>query len=273
MMMMRPGLAALVLLVFILALVWTQQRRLVYFPFAAVPAPETVGLSGVTAVSFPTADGLTLNGWFVSQPAAPQFTTIVFNGNAGNRALRAPLARALARANIAVLLFDYRGFGGNAGSPTETGLKTDARAARQYVVSRSDVDDRRLVYFGESLGSAVAAELAVEHPPAALILRSPFTSMTDVGRVHYPLLPVRWLLRDRYDTIGRIARVRAPILIIGGDRDSIVPLAQTRRLFEAAREPKALLVIDGADHNDESLLAGPELIAGVLRFLRGLGGA
>ena len=271
--MMRPGLAALLLLVSILALIWTQQRRLIYFPFAAVPAPEAVGLAGVTAVSFRTADGLTLKGWFVSQPPAAEFTAIVFNGNAGNRALRAPLANALARANIAVLLFDYRGFGGNPGSPSEAGLKADARAARQYVVDRPDVDERRLVYFGESLGSAVAAELAAEHPPAALILRSPFTSMTDVGREHYPLLPVRWLLRDRYETINRIARVRAPILVIGGDRDRIVPLAQTRKIFDAAREPKALLVINGADHNDDSLLAGRDLIAGVLRFLRDVRGA
>ena len=267
---MRLGLVALLVLLSILALAWTQQRRLIYFPFAAVPGPDTVGLSGVTPVSFPTADGLTLNGWFVSPASAPQFTMIVFNGNAGNRAFRAPLANALAGANLSVLLFDYRGFGGNPGSPSEAGLKKDARAAREYVISRPDVDRRRLVYFGESLGTAVAADLAVEHPPAALILRSPFTSMTDVGRHHYALLPVRWLLRDRYATIDRIARVSAPILVIGGDQDRIVPIEQTRRVYEAAREPKSLLVIKGADHNDESLLVGRELIGGVLRFLRDL---
>ena len=192
-------------------------------------------------MSFPTADGLTLKGWFVSRTATPEFTVIVFNGNAGNRAFRAPLADALSRSNLAVLLFDYRGFGGNPGSPTEEGLSTDARAARDYVVSRSDVDRRRIVYFGESLGTAVAAALAVDYPPAALILRSPFTSMTDVGRHHYAFLPVRWLLRDRYATIDRIARVNAPLLVIGGDADSIVPIAQTRRIYEAAGDPKSLL--------------------------------
>src|SRR5687768_11410407 len=261
-------LAAVVLVIGVV--IWTQQRRLMYFPFAAVPSPGAAGMSDVTEVSFPTSDGLTLNGWFVSRTPAPPFTVIVFNGNAGNRAFRAPLADALARANLAVLLFDYRGFGGNAGSPSESGLLSDGRAARAYVVGRPDVDPTRLVYFGESLGTAVATELAVEHPPAALVLRSPFTSMTDVGRHHYALLPVGWLLRDRYATIDRIARVKATILVIGGDQDRIVPIGQTRRVYEAAREPKSLLIINGADHNDESLLAGREMIDGVLRFLRDL---
>jgi hypothetical protein len=269
--MMRLSLVAIAVVVaLILSVVFTQQRRLIYFPFGAVPTPDAVGLGGVSAVSFPTADGLALNGWFVSHTETPQFTVIVFNGNAGNRAFRAPLADALARAGLAVLLFDYRGFGGNPGSPTESGLKLDARAARDYVVARPGVDRARLVYFGESLGTGVATELAVEHPPAALVLRSPFTSLIDIGRHHYSLLPVGWLLRDRYTTIDRIARVSAPILVIGGDRDRIVPIEQTRRVYEVARDPKALLVVRGADHNDDSLLAGRELVGEVLRFLRNL---
>ena len=265
---MRLALVTLVVVLAVVALAWTQQRRLIYFPFGVAPDPETVGLAGVETVSFSTADGLTLSGWFVSRTGTPDFTVIVFNGNAGNRAFRAPLANALARANLAVLLFDYRGFGGNPGSPTEEGLANDARAARDYAVSRADVDRRRLVYFGESLGSAVATSLAVEHPPAALILRSPFTSMTDIGRHHYALLPVGWLLRDRYAAIERIARVRSPLLVIAGDSDRIVPIAYSRRLYEAANDPKWLLVIAGADHNDDSLLAGREMMAGILRFLR-----
>ena len=267
---MRLALVVLVLFLLFVGVVWTQQRRLMYFPFAEVPDPGAVGLQGATAVSIPTTDGLILSGWFVTRTDTPEFTIIVFNGNAGNRSFRAPLADALARENLAVLLFDYRGFGGNPGSPTEQGLKIDARAARDYVARRAGVDRNRLVYFGESLGTAVAAELAADYPPAALILRSPFTSMTDVGRHHYPALPVRWLLRDRYETIDRIARVKAPLLVIGGDADRIVPIAQTRRVFEAARDPKSLLVIGGADHNDDSLLAGREMIGAVLRFLRSL---
>lgn len=262
------AIAGLAVLVCLMALVWGLQRKLIYFPFERVPAPDAVGLQGAERVSFPTPDGLTLDGWFVSRTASPDFTVIVFNGNAGTRALRAPLASALARENLAVLLFDYRGFGGNPGTPTEGGLRQDARAARDYVVSRPDTDGRKLVYFGESLGTAVATGLAVDFPPAALVLRSPFTSLADVGRHHYGFLPVRWLLRDRYDTIGRIDRVTSPLLVIGGDHDRIVPIEQTRRVYQAAGGRKDLIIINGADHNDDVLLAGREMIAGVLRFLR-----
>lgn len=263
----------LVVVLALVALVWSQQRRLIYFPFGAVPKPEEVGLRGAEAVSFSTVDGLTLSGWFVDRSDNPDFTVIVFNGNAGNRAFRAPLADALARDNLAVLLFDYRGFGGNPGSPTQEGLERDARAAREYVVTRAGVDPQRLVYFGESLGTAIATDLAVDEPPAALILRSPFTSMTDVGRYHYPFLPVRWLLRDRYATIEQIRRVKSPVMVIAGDSDRIVPLASSRQVYDAANQPKSLLVIRGADHNDAALSAGPEMIAEIVRFLRSLTGA
>ena len=135
-------------------------------------------------------------------------------------------------------------------------------------MSRSDVDPSRLVYFGESLGAAVAVGLAVEHPPAALILRSPFTSMGDVGHHHYPLLPVRLLLRDRFPSIDRIRRIHSPLLVIAGDSDRIVPTQQSRRLYEAASDPKTLIVVPGADHNDDELLVGNEVMLAIIRFLR-----
>jgi fermentation-respiration switch protein FrsA (DUF1100 family) len=123
------------------------------------------------------------------------------------------------------------------------------------------------VYFGESLGTGVAVQLAAKHPPAALILRSPFTSIVDVARHHYPLLPVDALLRDRFDTIDRIRSIRAPILVIAGGRDSIVPIESSRRLYEAAPEPKSLLVLPDADHNDMDLLAGAEMIDAIVQFI------
>ena len=264
---MRLTLVAIAILLGILALIWALQRRLIYLPFADVSSPQAIGLAGATPVTFPTPDGLVLNGWFIGADGPPRFTAIVFNGNAGNRSFRAPLANALAREGVAVLLFDYRGFGENPGSPTELGLRADSRAAREYVLSRPDVNPKRIVYFGESLGTAVATELASEFPPAALILRSPFTSMVDVGQVHYPFLPVRWMLRDRFATIERIGSVHARLLIIVGERDRIVPVALSRRLHAAANEPKALLVIPGADHNDHELLAGRQMIDGVMQFL------
>ena len=193
---------------------------------------------------------------------------IVFNGNAGNRAYRSDLAAQLPASGLSVLLFDYRGYGENPGSPTEEGLALDARAARRYVLSRKDVDARRLVYLGESLGSAVAVRLAVEHPPHAVILRSPFTSFVELGRLHYPILPVGWILRDRYPSIDRIAKIGCPLLVIAGSADSIVPASQSRRLFEAALEPKRLELVEGADHNDEVLAAGPRVVGAVTGFLR-----
>jgi fermentation-respiration switch protein FrsA (DUF1100 family) len=271
---MRMLIVAIVVAVALLfALVWAQQRRLIYFPFADVPAPSRVGLSEVEEVTFGTSDGITLRGWFVSglgrgDSRTPPVTMIVFNGNAGNRAYRAPLASALRRHGVSVLLFDYRGYGDNPGIPTQRGLGVDGRAARAYLLTRPDVDPTRLVYFGESLGTAVAVDLASEHPPAALILRSPFTSLSDIGQHHYPFLPVRLLLRDRFDSLARIRQVGAPLFVIAGDRDDIIPAAHSRRLFDAASEPKTLLIIEGADHNDEALLTGGDMIAAIVRFVR-----
>ena len=251
-----------------LLLVWAFQRTLIYFPLDHVPSPSDVGLTDVETVTFPTEDGLVLSGWFVpSRAAAVAGTVIVFNGNAANRAYRAPLAATLRSQGFQVLLFDYRGYGGNGGGPTEPGLVADARAARAYLLGRVDVDASRLVYFGESLGAAVAIALAVEHGPAAMVLRSPFTSLVDVGRVHYPFLPVALLLRDRFASLETIRDVKCPVLVIAGDRDRIVPVSQSRRLYDAVRAPKDLVIIAGADHNGPELGAGEEMMAVVVRFL------
>jgi uncharacterized protein len=254
----------------LLVLLWFVQRRMMYFPSGSVGAPAQAGLSSAEIVSFATEDGLQLNGWFVPAARPGAETVIVFNGNAGNRAYRSDLALGMAAGGMAVLLFDYRGYGGNPGAPSEEGLARDARAARRYVLSRADVDARRLVYFGESLGSGVAVRLAVEHPARAVILRSPFTSFVDVGRLHYPILPVAWILRDRYSSIERITRIGSPLLVIAGANDTIIPASQSRQLFAAAREPKQLLIIEGADHNDEALAVGSRMIAAVTAFLHSL---
>jgi len=169
---------------------------------------------------------------------------------------------------MAVLLFDYRGFGGNAGRPTEDGLARDARAARAYLETRADVDQRRVFYFGESLGAAVAVRLAVEHPPAGLVLRSPFTSLAEVGQVHYPMLPVRWLLRDRFDSLSRMREIRCPVVVIAGDRDSVVPFSQSRRVHAAVPGSGPLVVVEGADHNDARLVHGPQIVQSTVELAR-----
>ena len=274
---MQPWLltVAVILAVALLGLflLWYRQRQLIYFPSQAVP-PAAAVLPGAQEVTFDTEDGLRLRGWFVPAAGEPSgLTVLVLNGNGGNRAHRAPLAAALSRAGLAVLLLDYRGYGGNPGTPTETGLLADARAARAYLTSRPDVDPARLAYLGESLGTGVAVALAAEHPPLALVLRSPFTSLVDMGRLHYPVLPVGLLLWDRYPSLERIGRVAAPVLVVAGERDSLVPVAQSRRLYEAAAEPKRFVLIAGADHNDYALLAGDQFIGEVVRFLHDVGPA
>jgi fermentation-respiration switch protein FrsA (DUF1100 family) len=266
--MLKYAAALGVCFVLLVLLAWAFQRRLIYFPLRGVPAPEAVGLAGVETVRFSTDDGLVLNGWFVPRLSPDRTETlIVFNGNAGNRAYRAPLARSLAQHGIASFLFDYRGYGDNPGTPGERGLASDAAAARRYVASRADVDQSGVIYFGESLGAAVALNLAVRRAPGALVLRSPFTSLADVGGHHYPFLPVRWLLRDRYPSSDLVGRLSCPLLVIAADDDSIVPSSQSIRLYESANEPKRLLVVPNTDHNDYELLAGPLMIREILRFL------
>jgi fermentation-respiration switch protein FrsA (DUF1100 family) len=267
-------LLALILFVVVLVLLlfWLMQRQMIYLPSGDVGSPAQAGLASAAAVTFATEDGLTLNGWFVPARApARGDSLIVFNGNAGNRSYRADIASNLTAAGIDVLLFDYRGYGENPGSPSEEGLAMDARAARRYLESRAGVDPRRISYFGESLGGGVAVRLALEHPPRALVLRSPFTSLIDTGQHHFPYLPVRWLLRDKYASVDVIANVKAPLLVITAAHDSVVPAIQSRSLFDAAREPKRLVTVEGADHNDLELVSGPKVTGAIVQFLDGLG--
>lgn len=242
---------------------WLLQRRLIYFPIEHVPPIETM-LTGWEEVTLSTDDGLTLDAWY-HPPAPAAAVVIVFNGNAGNRSDRAPLGAALAGGGFGVLLVDYRSYGSNEGHPTEAGLALDARAARRFVGERSP--DHPICYFGESLGAAVAVELANEFPPAALILRSPFTSLVDIAGVHYPFLPVGVLLRDRYPSLDRIGSIDTPLVVIAGSADSIVPVEQSETIYRAAARPERLLVIDGADHNDFELLAGTDLVNIISEFL------
>lgn len=252
----------------LLALVWSQQRRLIYFPSPGpVPAAATLLPNGHDVV-LETDDGIRLGAWYFPVDGGGP-AVLVCNGNGGDRAMRVALAAALNARGMSVLLFDYRGYGGNPGRPTEEGLAADARAAQTWLAAQPGVDE--IVYFGESLGAAVALGLAVHQPPAALVLRSPFTSLAGVAAVHYPWLPARRLLLDRYPSIERIASVRVPVLVIAGDRDDIVPARLSRRLYDAANDPKRWLLVPSAGHNDAALLDGRVMIDGIMGFLADTG--
>jgi fermentation-respiration switch protein FrsA (DUF1100 family) len=265
----RAGVAVAVVLAVLTGLLWGLQRRLVYLPDdGPVPAAATV-LPGARDVVLETSDGLRLGAWFVPGRDAAAPAVLVANGNGGHRGLRAPLAAALARRGLAVLLFDYRGYGGNPGSPSEAGLARDVRAARAHLLEEAGVPPDRLLYLGESLGAAVVTELATEHPPAGLVLRSPFVDLAAVGAEHYPFLPVRALLRDRYPVAERIATVRVPTTVVLGDADSIVPPAQSRAVAAAAASLHRLVEVPGADHNDRELLDGDALVDAVVELAGG----
>lgn len=253
-----------VLAVVLVALVWAFQRRLVYLPSGSpAVAPEHV-LEGGSEVSLRTEDGLDLAAWYAPATApATGVTVLVLPGNAGSRAVRVPLATALTAVGFDVLLLDYRGYGGNPGSPDEEGLAADARAAHQHLVAERGVDPARLVLFGESLGAAVATRLAVERPAGGLVLRSPFTSLADVGAAHYPFLPVRALLRDRFPLRDTIASTTAPVIVVAGGADEIVPSAQSRAVAAAAGAP--YVEVPGAHHNDPDLGHGPWVVEAVVR--------
>ena len=254
-------MAAVEVMVVVLGLFWTLQRSLIYLPQGSPDLPAADAVAGARDVTLMTADGLRLAAWHV--PARHgRATVLVANGNAGHRGLRAPLAAALAQHGLGVLLFDYRGYAGNPGSPTEDGFAHDVRAARAFLLNDADVRPEALIYFGESLGAGVVVGLAAEHPPAGLVLRSPFTSLADVGRAHYPFLPVR-ALRDRYPVLETISRVDVPTVVVLGTVDSIVPPEQSRVVAAAAPGLRQLVEVVGADHNDVELLNGRELVRAV----------
>ena len=264
MVLLASVVVAVVLLVMLFS--WAFQRRLIYLPSTgAVPKAATM-LAGARDVQLTTTDGLLLGAWYVpAHGPAGTFTVLIANGNAGDRSLRAPLARALANQGLGMLLFDYRGYGGNPGNPSEEGLARDVRAARQFLIDEG-VPGNRLLYYGESLGAAVVAELATEHPPAGLVLRSPFTDLASVGQIHYPFVPVRALLKDRFPVAEYVARSAVPITVVYGREDSIVPPVDSRRSVAAARGPTRLVAVEGADHNDPALLNGDVLVQAVMEL-------
>jgi len=248
----------------LVGLLWMFQRRLIYLPDPLPVPPAATVLPGASDVMLHTTDGLDLGAWY--RPASTgscRPTVIVASGNAGNRQSRAPLAKALAGHGFGVLLLDYRGYGGNPGSPSEAGPALDIRAARSFLI-RVGISDRELIYFGESLGGAVVTDLALEHPPAGLLLRSPFTELAAVGQQHYPFLPVRLLLRDRFPVLESIARIAVPTTVIYGTSDSIVPAQQSRAVADHAGGPTEVVVVPGAGHNDRVLLAGSAVIDAVV---------
>jgi fermentation-respiration switch protein FrsA (DUF1100 family) len=245
------------------------QDRLIYFPDPTPPPlPALMGLDGVQAVTLRTADDLAILAWHVpaARPEAP--VILYLHGNGGSLAHRAMRVQRFRAQGFGALFVQWRGYGGNPGQPSEDGLTRDAEAGLDFL-RQVGVPAARTVLWGESLGTGIAIRLAAERPDAvaAVILESPYTSLLDLAHRHYPILPARLLLRDRYDSLARIPRVAAPMLILQGGADTLVPPAMGRTLAAAARAPVEVWEVPGAGHNE---LGGAGAVERATRFLRGL---
>ncbi len=249
------------------------EKYVIYVPERAIEmTPQSEGMA-YEDVWFPASDGLRLHGWLIPAPDA-RLTLLWFHGNAGNIGHRVDNIKYLHRLlRLNVFIFDYRGYGQSAGTHSdlsEEATYRDAEGALAYLRGRRDLAYTRLVYFGRSLGASIAVEAARHHPPAGLILETPFTSIKDMARVALPFLPLGSLLRTKYDSLSKIREIRVPLLILHGDRDDVVPYEQGRRLFDAANEPKTFYRIRGARHNDTYIVGGQPYFDAWARFLQGL---
>ena len=265
---LRVGLVVLLIGGVVVAMMWWLQRQFIYFPDAAAVPPAGEVIEGARDVTLRTDDGLELGAWFVpasrTGAADRRMAVLVAPGNGGNRAGRAELAEELRQRGLAVLLMDYRGYGGNPGSPSEDGLARDAVAAAEALDDLGYPADRT-IYFGESLGTGVVAALHSKRPPAGMVLRSPFTDFADVGAVHYPWLPVRLILKDRFPVLDHLTGSDVPVTVVYGDRDSIVPTRLSARVADEAPSLAERVVIEGAEHNDP-VMFGPRVADAVARL-------
>lgn len=243
----------------LLACLWFFQRHLIYFP-SGDPGPAPTGWLDATVT---TTDGISLGVWH-RPPDPGRSVVVVFPGNAGNRGDRMSIGSGLAGAGFGVVLMDYRGYGGNDGSPNEAGLAFDAEAVAGF--ARREYPDRPLLFFGESLGTAVAVGEAATRPPDGIVLRSPFTTLADAASANYFGIPTAWILRDSYRTIERIGAIDVPVTVIAGTADSIIPIGQSREVHRTAASSFEWVAIEGADHNDTALTSGPDVIAAVVRL-------
>ncbi|MFP6744817.1 MAG: alpha/beta hydrolase [Alphaproteobacteria bacterium] len=230
-------------------IMFVAQRRMMYHPDTSTPNLDQAGVSDMVAVTVTTADGLDLTAWHrpPNRDGAP--TLLYFHGNAGHIGHRGSKARPYLDAGYGVMLASWRGYGGNPGSPTEDGFYDDARAALDFLAA-AGVPANRVVVYGESIGSGPAVQVATERDIGALVLEAPLTSAANVAQRHYWYLPAQYLVLDRFNSIAKIDRIEAPLFIVHGFRDSVVPIDMSYSLLAAAAEPKDAQFFPGATHND-----------------------
>jgi len=257
------GLIALCLYVGLAAVLYFAQRSLMYFPETIHTTPAQAGLPEAQEVPLTTSDGEHIIAWHVA-PSADKPVILYFHGNGGALRYRVERFKKLIADGIGIVALEYRGYGGSSGSPSETGLIADAEAAYAFAAARYPV--RQIVLWGESLGAGVAVAVAAEKPVGRVILEAPFTSAAAVGARHYWYMPVRLLMKDQFRSDERIGKVTAPLLILHGVQDQVVPYALGERLFELANKPKHIVRFLDGGHED---LDQNGALHAVARFLAG----
>ncbi len=249
----------------VLGAAWLE-RRLLYFPDARRVSPAEAGLGAVEEKILRTPDGEHVIAWWGrARPGEP--TILYFHGNGGSLSGRAGRISAYLARGQGLMMMTYRGFGGSSGQPSERANVADALLAYDSLVAWG-VEPRDIVLYGESLGSGVAAQVAAARAPGGLVLDAPYTSIPDVGALHYPYLPARLMMRDRYETMRVIGAIRAPLLVLHGDRDETIPVEMGRAVFAAAPEPKTLVVLPGAGHVDHADFGSFEAVQDWISRLR-----
>lgn len=225
---------------------YTLQRSFIYFPTPIQPNPQSLLTAGLQPIKLPVTNKLTLNSWYKS-PLPNKPVVMYLHGNAGTVRDRLYLTHQFISVGFGVLLLEYRGYGGNSGSPSERGLYQDGRAAMHFL-SQQGIPEKKIVLYGESLGTGVATQLATEYPICALVLQSAYTSLIDLARYHYFWLPIP--IWDKYDSLSRIRHIHAPILMLHGQLDRVVPYTQGLKLFKQANQPKQWHEFPNKGHND-----------------------
>jgi len=236
----------------LVALLYVAQRSLQYFPERQRMTPSASGLPEAEEAVLDTVDGERVIVWHVP-PRGSQPVFLYFHGNGGSLRWRDERFRALIADGSGLVALSYRGYGGSSGRPTEIGLIEDAATAYSFAIARYPAE--RIVLWGESLGSALAIALAAEKPVRCLVLEAPFTSAADVGAWHYWFVPVRMIMKDQFRSDLRVGKVTAPVLVVHGENDAIVPVTLGEHLYGLIRAPKRFVRIAGAGHNDLGLRA------------------
>lgn len=249
----------------VLLLLMFLENRLVYHPATAArdwwqPPPK----SDIQDVELRSADGTLIHGWYCPHPSSPG-AVLYFHGNAGNLSHRGhSIVKVRDILKSSVLIIDYPGYGKSGGNPSEKGCYLAADAAYAWLRDEKKFPGENILLFGASLGGGVAVDLAAREPTRALVLVKTFTSAPDVGAHFYPWLPVRWVMRNRFNNLEKIGKVRAPVFIAHGDIDEVVPFRLGKKLYEAANEPRAFFLLEGQDHNQR---LGEDFFRALIPFL------